>query len=182
MRHLLILTLVLMFTASLAFAQAGSIGLFADLTGDVCNINEPSGVTFDVNVVYVNHGGGTACQFSAPTPACLLATYLSDITVFSVNIGDSQNGISIGFGACEVAPTHVLSLRFFGVGATGDCCYFKVLPHPDSEFGEIEATDCAFISVFPTGGEAIINPTASCDCNVANETSTWGKVKALYAE
>ena len=181
MRHLLILAFVLMLTASLAFAQAGSIGIFADQTGSSCNVVDAAAGLCEYYVVHVLHGGATAGEFSAPVPICLGAGFLSDGTVFSVNIGNSQDGISIGYGACRPAPTHILTLKFFCQATTSDCCYYKVLPHPETASGMIEGVDCNFVATFPTGGEAIVNSVAeTCDCDVPNQDTTWGNVKALF--
>jgi len=127
--------------------------------------------------------GAMACQFSAPKPACFDATYLTDSTVFPVTLGDSQTGVSIGFGQCLQVPIHVLTITYFGSGLTGECCYYWVYPHPGGVSGQVELVNCNQDLMFGDGGAAIINPNAS-DCMETNtvESTRWGKVKSLYAE
>ena len=184
MRKTLLLTLALMVCASMAFAQAGSIGIFSDNQGTDCNLWDNTPGLCAYHIVFVYHGGVTGAQFAAPVPTCLLAMYMSDATVWSVNIGNSQTGISIGTGSCVAAPTHLLSLNFFCQSLTpaGACCYYPVLPHPAAASGVVEGVDCAFAPTFPTAGVGVVNNDGICLCDVPNQDTTWGQVKSLFAE
>ena len=184
MRKALLLTLVLMVCASMAFAQAGSIGIFSDNQGTDCNLWDNAVAPCDYYVVSVFHGGQTAAEFAAPVPSCLASMYLADGAIWAVNIGDSQVGISIGIGSCQAPPTHLLTLKFFCQMLTppGACCYYPVIPHPASASGLIEGVDCNFTATFPTGGLGIVNPDGSCQCDIPNQDTTWGQVKSLFAE
>lgn len=183
MKKALLLTLVLMLGASMAFAQGGSIGVFADPAGSSCNLTDAAPGLLSFYAVHVLTPGATASQFSAPKPACMAsATYLSDTGVFPVTIGNSQNGVAIGYGACLAAPIHVLTINFFGSGLTPACCYYGVFADPNLASGQIEVVDCAENLIYATGGVGIVNPNATCQCDVPVQDTTWGKVKSIFAE
>ncbi|UCH84511.1 MAG: hypothetical protein JSW50_02120 [Candidatus Latescibacterota bacterium] len=180
MKKALLLTLVLVVSASMAFAQAGSVGLFADPGGVNCNVTDIPGL-LPIFAVHVYHAGATACQFSAPVPACMIAAiWLSDTAVFPVTVGNSQTGVAIGYGLCQGAPTHVLTINVFAQGLSAPCCVYPVLPDPNVPSGQVEVVDCNNSLLQATGGVAIINSTPNCNCDVPTEDTTWGKVKSLY--
>ena len=184
MKKVVFLTMALLLTASMAFGQAGSIGIFGDPNGTDCNLSDVAPGLCTYYVVFVWHSGVTGAQFAAPVPACLGAMYMSDATVWPVNIGNSQAGISIGTGQCVVAPTHLLSLNFFCQALTppGACCYYPVLPHPAAVSGVVEGVDCNFVATYPTAGTGIVNADASCQCDIPTQETTWGQVKSLFSE
>jgi hypothetical protein len=180
MKRVVFLAVAALMAASMAFAQGGSLGMFADPAGTNCNLADavPGLVTY--YVVHVNTPGATACEFSAPKPACVLATYLSDASVFPVTVGTSQSGVSIGYGYCAAGPINVLKLNYFAQGMTQACCRYPVLPHPIT--GGPWMVDCANNQLLTTGGQGIVNANPTCQCNVPTEETTWGQVKSLYGE
>ncbi len=183
MKKTLLITLVLMLSASMAFAQGGSIGIFSDVAGSSCNLTDAAPGLLSLYVVHVLTPGATASQFAAPAPACMLgATYLSDSSPFSVVIGSSQTGVAIGYGACIAAPIHVLTIQFFASGLSTPCCYYPVVPDPNVPSGSIEVVDCTETLLTATGGLGIINPDGTCQCDVPVQDTTWGKVKSIFAE
>lgn len=183
MKKALLLTLVLMLAASMAFAQGGSIGVFSDAGGSSCNLTDAAPGLLSFYVVHVLTPGATASQFSAPMPACMLgASYLSDTGIFPVTIGSSQTGVAIGYGACLAAPIHCLTINYFGGGLTTPCCYYGVYPDPNLTSGNIEVVDCTENLITATGGVGIINPDGTCQCDVPTQDTTWGKVKSIFAE
>ena len=180
MKKALLLTLVLTVCASMAFAQAGSVGLFADVAGTDCNLSDAAPGLCAYYAVHVYHAGAIACQFSAPVPSCFLGTWLSDTAVYPVTVGGSPTGVAIGYGACQAAPTHVLTINMFCQGLTAPCCLYQVVEDPNVPSGQVEVVDCANNLLFGTGGAAIINADPTCNCDVPTNESTWGKVKSLY--
>jgi hypothetical protein len=183
MKKTLLITLVLMVSASMAFAQGGSIGIFGDTGGTSCNITDAAPGLLSIYLVHVNTPGATASQFAAPTPACMVgAQYLSQASPFAVVIGNSQTGVAIGYGACYTGPVLVLTLSYFAGGTSSPCCYFQVVPDPLVPSGQIEVVDCAENLLFATGGVGIVNADATCLCDVPTQDTTWGKVKSLFSE
>jgi hypothetical protein len=186
MKKALLLTAFLMLGASIAFAQSGSVGIFADAAGTNCNLPDAVPGLTPYYVVHVYTTGATACQFKATKPACVLASYLSDATVFPVTVGNSQTGVSVGYGTCRSGPIHVLTLNFFTQGLTQACCYYKVACDPlgsdGCASGLIDIVDCSFEPALATAGTGIVKANGTCDCNVPVEDTTWGNVKALYGE
>jgi hypothetical protein len=174
---------VLLLAASLVFAQGGAIMLFSDPQGFECDLFDRVPGLCAYYVVHVATAGARASQWAAPKPACFLAAFLSDTPWWPIVIGNSQTGISIGYGACLAAPIHILTINFFCQGLTGDCCLYEVVPDPNAPQGQILVVDCDENLIFGHGGTSVINPTASCCCNCTpTKESTWGKVKSLYTK
>jgi hypothetical protein len=181
-KALSIAALAVALAASSALAGQGSIGIFADVAGTNCNLPDPGPGLAQYHIVHVNTTGSTACQFSAPKPACFTATYLSDTVPFPVTIGNSQTGYSTGYGTCRVGSIFIMTINYFTNGQTPPCCYYPVLPDPHAIPLAVRTVACDFEEWSVTGGTGIINSGSTCHCGVAAEESTWGQVKALYAE
>jgi hypothetical protein len=177
---MLIIAATLVFGTSLAFAQAGTIGIYGDPGGTLCELEDATPGLCSYYVVHVLTPGATAAQFSAPAPACFAGPYLSDTAVFPVTIGSSQTGVAIGYGTCVVGPAHILTINYFCQGLTGNCCEYAILADPNVPSGEIEVVDCTSGLLFANGGHAVVNADGTCDCTNASEESTWGKVKSLF--
>jgi hypothetical protein len=174
------------FCASLAFAQAGAINLYADQLGTSCDLVQPPPGLWAVYAVHVLSPGAIACQFSAPVPACAAAgaLWLSDTAIYPVTVGGSQTGVAIGYGVCVGSPNHVLTINLFSQIPIPPCCLWPVLPDPNVPSGFVEVVDCAN-NLWTVGSQpsAVINSDPTCDCfePLATEESTWGKVKSLYS-
>jgi len=166
-----------------AFAQAGAIGVFKDPSGTVCYLDDKSTGVVPFYVVHVGTGAAMACQYSAPKPDCMTATYMSDTNMFPVTLGNSQTGMSVGYGSCLTGPIHVQTISYFVQGLTPACCRYYVLPHPDASATAIEVVDCYGTIISASTIRAVINATAGCPCGEPTaEESTWGQVKTLYNE
>jgi hypothetical protein len=151
--------------ASAAFGQAGTIGIFSDNAGTNPFITDAAPGLLSVYVVHVATAGATACQYKATKPPCMTATYLSDTNVFGVTIGNSQTGVSIGYGTCRVGTIHVQTISYFASGTTPSCCYYPVVPDPLGSSGGVgvDIVDCAFQPDVAEGGYGVINANG-CDC------------------
>jgi hypothetical protein len=182
-KRLVFITLIIVASASLVFAQGGFIGLFGDPGGTDCNLWDNVPGLCSYYAVHVAHAGASACQFAAPAPGCYLGLWLSDTAMFPVTIGNSQTGVAIGYGACLAAPVAVLAINYFCQALTPPCCVYRVQPDPNVPSGQIEMVDCNNL-LWPAGDLcAVVNPTADCPCwATPTEESTWGRVKSLYAE
>lgn len=169
--------------AGSAGAQAGAVGIFKDPGGTICSLEDRSPGIVPFYVVHIGTGGSTACQYSAPKPGCLAATFLSDTNPFPVTIGGSQNGVSIGYGTCRTGPIHVQTISYFTQGLTPACCRYYVIPDPNAASGTIDTVDCNSTLMAATTIRTVINATTGCPCGEPTaEESTWGQVKTLYDE
>ncbi|HEX5133253.1 MAG TPA: FlgD immunoglobulin-like domain containing protein [Candidatus Krumholzibacteria bacterium] len=141
-----------------------SIGIYGDTGGGVCTLSDLSPGTINAYVV-VRPGanGSTGVQFSAPKPACFTASYVGDVTPAGVLvIGDSQTGISISMLGCHLAPMHVLTIQYLGIGTTSTCCEYPILADP--ALSDVLSADCAYNEVPAVGVVTAINPDATCSC------------------
>ena len=201
MKALFLTIICLLLAAGSAWGQAGSIGIFPDNIGMSCALRDNAPGLTPYYIVHINTAGATACRFSAPKPECSTAMWLADTNMFAVTIGNSQTGVSVGYGTCRASPIHVLTINFFTMGTTPPCCYYWTCPDPLAASGQIEVVDCSQNLVYGVGGGGIINSNASCSCGcasmacvealyrasakcwgVAVEDATWGRVKDAYSE
>jgi len=171
----------LMLAAVSAFAQGEMVGVFADPTATNCDLVDASPGLISIYVVHTETPGASAVQFSAPIPSCMTgAVWMSDTPVFPVVIGDSQSGVSVGYGTCSYGPIHVLTINIFAQGLSETCCAYDVYPDPNSTSGRIEVVDCTNALGYALGGRARVNANGSCACGSEAEEATWGKVKSIY--
>jgi len=184
MKKVLMITLVMVLSAGAASAQVGNIGLFADVNGTDCVIEDGAGlITF--YAVHVLAVCATACSYAAVVPACWTGgLWLSDTPQFGVTIGNSQTGVNVGYGSQLGSPINTLAINVFGAGTTATCCVMTVTPAPGTASGQIEVVDCNndLFQIGTSNGSGIIsNVATNCPCNVATEESTWGAVKNIYS-
>ena len=192
MRRLLLMTFVLMLGATMALAEelpGGRIGIFGENTGTNCAVTDAVPGLLNVYVVQVGTAGSAACQYKAAKPSCFPATYLSDSSPFSVVIGSSQTGVSIGYGSCRVGAVHVQTIAFFATGTTPACCLYTLGCDPLSStdacaLGWVDIVDCTQSPAYAKPQIGVINPNGTCACVdiVAEQESSWGQIKALYVE
>jgi hypothetical protein len=178
MKRLVLIAICVLSVAVVANAQlAGSIGVFTDAGGADCNFVD-GGSLVVAYLLHVYHDGSTASQFSVVTPGWM---WLGDNIAFAAVIGNTNVGISIGYGTCQSAPTYLGSVNYLGTIAA-PCSYISVVPDPGALSGEIEGVDCSTPEqkTFPTGGQGIINGDGSCFCDTPVEETTWGGIKSLY--
>ncbi|UCG51535.1 MAG: hypothetical protein JSW58_15325 [Candidatus Latescibacterota bacterium] len=182
MKKVALLTFVGLLCATTVYGQAGVIVLAGDAQGLDCNLSDKSPGVCSFYAVHILTPGAMACSFSAPAPSCFTGSWLSDAHVFPVTLGDSQNGVAIGYGECRPGPIHVLTLNFFCQGLSQNCCYYSVKPHPDVTSGEVEVVDCNENPLYARGGFGIVNSTTDCECGPPTRDSTWGKVKSTFGD
>jgi hypothetical protein len=183
MRLALALILVSVLGAGTVFAQAGSVYVCADpAASSYFLLDQPPAGLKQYYVVHVYTTGATASQYRAKLPACMIQTgamWLSDTNVYSVTLGNSQNGVAVAYGSCKVGPIHTQTINVFAMGLTPACCRWVV--DGDPAVGPVMGADCSFNTFYPTGGQSIVNKNSTCD-GTPTEDTTWGHVKALFAE
>jgi hypothetical protein len=173
---------------AVAAGSPGSIGLFADVDATDCNIVNLGGGLITIHMIHVHHDGATAAMFKIVDGGTGWFPGAYTKPTAMTTIGAPLDGISIGYGVpCATAPTYLGEQAFFAAAAAPDCTYLSVVPHPEALTGKIEGVDCAQTKTFPTGGQAIVNPTVDCDCGGCPppppnpvESTTWGAIKAMY--
>lgn len=146
-------------------------------------VSGPALVTF-----YVVHYSGAqpamASQFSAPVPACLNGVWMGDLYQFDVIIGDSQTGISIGYGVCMMSPIYLMAINVFVSATPPDCCFYELDRDPTDPHGvegEITVVNCEQAIYHVAAGRSVINPDPQL-CPTPVEASSWGRIKALYVQ
>ncbi len=182
MKKILLLSVSLLFIASLAFAQAGSIGLFINLEGTNCDVYDYPGIVL-IYVVHVYTPGATAAQFRVVCGWGAEFSLLSEaVTPPYISSGNSQTGIAIAYGTCVASPNMILTLSYFAQGLSKACSYCQVMDDLTVGPPGIYVADCASPPnlLTATGGDVVINPDATCMCNIPVEETSWGHVKALY--
>lgn len=140
-----------------------------------------------IYIIYTSDGYSsplsiTGVEFSAPKPSCFTGVWLSDTNVFAVVLGNSQTGVSIGFGLCKAAPFHVMTINYFASGTTPADCVYRTLAHPYNVTGNIEVADCDFNSSTFFEGANFINPPEADCFTIPVQESTWGKVKSVFSD
>ena len=186
MKRLLAIVCVVLFGASVAFAQTGYIGVFGDTEGTSCALAQPGAtVKFQLHLVHIGSGGITGVQFVAPKPACLNATWDRDVHVYDTFIGDTQTGLALVYGGdCPAGNFLICSMEFTSQGTTPDCCVYYVLPDPLAASGKYEFADCGYevITVREGAKAGVVNQTPACSCAaIPAEDSNWGRIKAMYS-
>ena len=184
MKRSLLIAVCLALTASTVVAQLpGSIGLFADKDATNCAVYDLPELII-VYAIHVYTPGATGAQFMVDHMSWGASlTYLSEISPYPSVIGNSQTGITISYDGCLSSPNLILRINFLGSGLSAPCSYIQVVPDPGAVPPGIYVTDCA--SPVPnlltaTGGDVVVNPDASCMCDIPVQETTWGQVKALY--
>lgn len=160
-------------------AQSPRIGLFADPAASTCNVLDGPG-EFQVFVVLTDHDGAGACDFAVTEGPGFTAIFQGDNPQYPVSTGISTSGISIFFQACETAPTHVLTMNYFGLGSSTACTTLLPVPSPIHDPPRLTVTSCLGVPQPAVGDSITVNPDAGCVCTVPVEENTWGRIKSLY--
>ena len=98
MKHVLSSTfvIILVLVGSTAFAQNGTICLYADPEGTQCSISDTGPGVLSVYVIHNSPNGTIGATFAAPKPECMVgATWITDSSPYNVTGGDSQTGGSL---------------------------------------------------------------------------------------
>lgn len=185
MKRLILLPCVLLLCAGPALAQQGTIGLYQDTGGSFCELNAVPGTTLNVFVVHIATVGAKAVQFKVIQEAGASLLWLADAPLVGIIIGDTQTGAAVAFGSCRVGPNAFLRIDYFVGSPQPSCSRLRVVPDPLACTPGLLAVDCAPIPLTAAqpvnGGTLVINPDASCPCNVVpTEESSWGQIKSLF--
>lgn len=176
MKRFALTVLLVMVLAAPAMAGVGDMSIYADNQGNSCNL------------VYAGGAPGTAymVQKFGPgdesTGVRLKVTVPVGVSMFFntsyVPVGDIAIDLSIGYGVCINTTTVIGTFTLFSGSAPAPCSLMSVAI-PDG-FATALATDCGFVKFPLKVGSGIFNPDGTCQCDIATEPTSWGKVKALY--
>lgn len=149
-----------------AIAQSIQVGIYPDPSGKgVCKLE--SGVRDTLYVVVTSDETVqlSALRFAAPLPECAAANLtVIDLAFYPVTLGDTQKGISIGFGICETTPIVAMALFVFPNGPEFPLgCEIAVVADPNEESGEVVVSDCDFRKVPVEGRSIVLN---GCSTNL----------------
>lgn len=180
MKRLLILALAVVCCASLAHAQAGKIAIFSDLGGTSCEFVATGFV--QIHSFHINTSGATGCQWKLEHPAAW--SHFGDLWEFDTIIGNSNDGVSIGYGSCLSSPIYLGVSNYGAAGDPANTCIWTA-PDPGSLSGKIEGVNCSAEKTFPASGSGLVNPDGTQDCTAGCgplpvEDATWGQIKSLY--
>jgi len=181
MKRFGLLMLILAVLAAPAFARepVGDISVYADDQGNSCNITDNGGN--GLLTIYIVHKcrvgeSATAVRFKIDPPVGSTWNYLSFASTFTT-VGQANSDISVGYGICQSATTITGSALYISVVASPACGYVNLTPGLP---GQVIAAACDFGEHPMDHGQGIVNPNGTCQCNVATEPTSWGRVKALY--
>ncbi len=181
MKKIILLTLVIMICASIAYGQAGYIGLYMDPIYTLCDILDVAPALVPVYAVHKACPGAVASQWKVMPGGGFNCTYTGEIVALPTSIGSTQSGISIAYGGCLPSDILLVTINYFCMGASPPCASLTVVPDPAAPSGTIEVIDCFYVKLVGGGGIFYMNPDGSCDCRwTPVKDSSWGQIKALY--
>lgn len=160
--------------------SGGTFGVFADVGGSDCNLQDPGSGIVTYYIVHMNTQGATAAEFQVEMNG-FTGTMLSASSPFETVIGNPMTGISLAYGACLPGPTVVATMRFTSTSASPACASVTVVPHPIS--GQIGVVDCDGNLLVGTGKTSYFNNDGSCPCSIPSTPGTdMGKVRDIHSE
>ncbi len=185
MKRILVLAVCLTLAGTLAIAQPGSIGVFADTGGTNCEIYDSAPGLITTYVVHVYTPGATASQFKLDCSTWNngVWTHLGETYPYTSVIGNTQVGVAIAYGTCVASPNLIATVNWFGNGLASTCQFCQVVADPTAVPPGIYVADCEDPPnvLTATGGDVVINPVdPDCRCNIPAKETSWGKMKALY--
>lgn len=153
------------------------ISIYSDATLSECTLSDASPRVTSVYVAETSDQA-TGLRFGVAADPGFTGVWLAETSPFTT-IGNSQTDLSIGFGACMAGQFLVLTIDYQLFG-TSTCSNLSIVAAPG--FLEPICTSCLFHEVPCSGLDPLhVNCSGSFDCNpVPVESSTWGRVKALY--
>jgi hypothetical protein len=179
----------LVVTGAVQAATGGRIDLYSDAALSACSLTDTEPGIASVYVVHRIAGfpvvvdGTVGILFRLVSSTGFTGTWIDDVfPAGMIPSGTSQSSIAVAYGGlCMRSDVLVLQARYQMQGASPPCAFVETAPYRD--YFAILASPCG-LDPLPVDGEHIyVNPDASCPCDVppvATDSSTWGRVKALY--
>jgi hypothetical protein len=163
-----------------ALPTGGTFGVYTDVGGTDCNLQDPGTGVVTYYIVHMGTEGATAAEFQVEFNG-FTGTMLSASSPFQTVIGDPMTGMSLAYGACLPGPALVATVRFTSTSASPACASVTVVPHPIS--GQIGVVDCDGRLLVGNGKTSYFNNDGSCPCSIPSTPGTdQGKIKNIYSD
>ena len=125
----------------------------------------------DLYVAHFDTPATTGCLFRiAPSPG-FTGVWLGDSSSW-VTVGTTQSGIAIGYGKCMMGSNVLVKVSYQLFG-TSSCSTLTLAEHPILIPGGPYCDACFGEYRLPSNSLAV-------NCAVGTQSTTWGRVKALY--
>jgi hypothetical protein len=189
MRHrtssLLLIAAITAANAGAARAFLGPISIFSDTGGTNCLVTDHQPGMISLYIVQRYSSGAVASQFRVETSDGFTGVYVShSVAPGFLDLGSPPDDYSVSYSGCVTGDFLVATLIYQGFGTSAACSHIEIRPAPTSPVpGEIAIVDCSSNLVAGTTfGPAVVNYQGECLvwCIGAVESSTWGKIKAMY--
>ncbi len=168
MTRCLLLSIIVLASATLVSAEQGAICLYSDAAGIACDIVDNGGVV-QVYIVHSYTDGASAARFRLDVSGTGWS-HLGDLWNYSTVIGSSIGGVSIGYGTCESSPFVIGSVAFMGA-STAPGSAIRIVPGPGTEY--VQIVDCDGRTRIGAGSTAYVNSATPCLCQT-NQTPALG--------
>jgi hypothetical protein len=169
----LVLALIIILSAVPALAVDESIEIFSDeaLTQKTLADTQPRLV--DIYLVHTTYGS-TGCSLRIAASAGFTGVWVSESSSW-LTLGTTQTGFDFTYAMCLAGSATIVKVTYQLFGTSAACSSLRVAAHPRVVFGgDNPICDHCFGEYPLPGGTLPVN------CTVGTESTTWGKVKALY--
>ncbi len=171
--------------ASVDIADAIPGGLvILDESGLNCIFSDTQPGTLTLHLFHTHTGGAQASQFRIEAVGGFTGVLLSSTpTPGFLTLGDVTTDYSIAYGGCQVGSFPIATVVYQVFGTSSTCSRVDIKPAPTSAIpGAVVSYSCESVLESASTLPAIINYTDGCIawCISGTESSTWGKIKALY--
>lgn len=191
-RVLVLLVCVCVMNAPMSDAATLSMVKGTDPWGS-CELASDNGLVM-LSVIHWPYSSGASGVRYRVSVCNSTLVWVFDDSRFEGVTGDLGSGFVVNYGACLEGPIVVQTLYFAGSGTSPFNSAVKIMPHPAAQSGQVEATTCTGVVYSHEGGGICIKPGVGCYCNLLGppyheipcaepvpvESTSWGKVKALY--
>jgi hypothetical protein len=137
-----------------------------------------------LKTIYVGHEtfGAMASQFRVRTPDCWTGvSFVSSVPAPGFNaVGDAPDDMIVTYDVCYGGAFLVATITYLSTAEPSHCCWIYLEKGPSAPLEGVVSLDCTFTPHIVGGFVVLINPDFSCRCSNPVNSSTWGRMKALY--
>jgi len=182
LRSLLVAGFVLLFASA---AVGNSITVYGDASGASCSIADVSPALFTVFVIHNAVDGSVGSNLRVTESSGFAATFVGENNAF-YHDGTFRDGVNVFYAECLFSTFVIGTITYQGHGTSETCSTLETTGNPNWVEGftpDPITSDCTFQWYpAPSAMSLHINPSVECPapCAVKSQSSTWGRVKALY--